>query len=367
MDAGRFDEHGETLGEEVIFSHEKTRIFTKIRVFSWLKFFMKAVWIKEFGGAENLEIREVENPPKPVGKEVLVRVKASALNRADLLQRQGFYPAPAGFPERIPGLEFAGEVAQAYDEATSFAAGDRVFGITAGGAQAEFLLTDESMLARIPENLSFTEAAAIPEAFITAHDAIFTQGNLAGSETLLIHAVGSGVGLAALQLAKARGIRVFGTSRTADKLEESGKFGLDEAILTGAETNFAGIVMEKTGGKGVDVILDLVGAKYFEENLESLNLKGRLILVGLTGGAKAGFNLGIALSKRLKIVGTVLRSRSTSEKADATRRFSEEVVPLFENGRLKPNIDRVFKIDEIRAAHRFLESNASFGKVVLEF
>ena len=328
---------------------------------------MKAVWIKEFGGAENLEIGEVENPPKPTGKEVLVRVKASALNRADLLRRQGFYPAPAGFPERIPGLEFAGEVAETGDEAKNFAAGDRVFGITAGGAQAEFLLTDESLLARIPGNLSMTEAAAIPEAFITAHDAIFTQGNLAENETLLIHAVGSGVGLAALQLAKARNIKVFGTSRTADKLAESRRFGLDEAVLTGAETNFAALVKEKTGGKGVDVILDLVGAKYFEANLESLNLKGRLILVGLTGGAKAEFNLGVALSKRLRIVGTVLRPRSTAEKAEATRKFAGEVVPLLESGKLQPNIDKVFKIDEIRAAHEYLESNASFGKVVLEF
>ncbi len=328
---------------------------------------MKAVYIKEFGGAENLEIREVENPPKPAGRQVLVQVKASALNRADLLQRQGFYPAPLGFPERIPGLEFAGEVVENGDQATNFKTGERVFGITAGGAQAEFLLTDESMLARIPENLSFTEAAAIPEAFITAHDAIFTLGNLAENETLLIHAVGSGVGLAALQLAKARNIKVFGTSRTAGKLVESRKFGLDEEILTGADPNFAEIIKEKAGGKGVDVILDLVGAKYFEENLESLNLKGRLILVGLTGGAKAEFNLGVALSKRLKIIGTVLRSRAGGEKAEATRKFAAEVVPLFESGKIEPNIDQVFKIDEIRAAHEYLESNASFGKIVLEF
>ncbi len=328
---------------------------------------MKAVWIKEFGGAENLEIREVEDPPRASGKEVLVRVKASALNRADLLQRKGFYPAPSGFPERILGLEFAGEVAETGEKVTNFKAGMRVFGITAGGAQAEFLLTDESLLARIPENLTFTQAAAIPEAFITAQDAVFTQGDLKENETLLVHAVGSGVGLAALQLAKARGIKVFGTSRTADKLEECRKFGLDEGILTNEKTNFADIVKEKNGGKGVDVILDLVGAAYFQSNLESLNLKGRLILVGLTAGAKAEFNLGIALTKRLKIIGTVLRSRSGGEKAEATRRFAEEVVPLFESGKLKPNIDRIFKIEEIRAAHEYLESNASFGKVVLEF
>jgi putative PIG3 family NAD(P)H quinone oxidoreductase len=328
---------------------------------------MKVVYINEFGGAENLEIREIENPPKPTGTEVLVRVRAAALNRADLLQRRGLYPAPAGYPAKIPGLEFAGEVVERGEEAANFRAGDRVFGITAGGAQAEFLSTDETLLTLIPGNLSFAEAAAIPEAFITAQDAILTQGGLQENETLLVHAVGSGVGLAALQLAKARGIRVFGTSRTLDKLENGKKFGLDEGILIGEEVNFAEIVREKTGGRGVDVILDLVGAKYFQENLAALNLQGRLLLVGLTAGAKAEFNLGIALSKRLKIIGTVLRSRDRKEKAEATRRFAEEVVPLFESGRLKPNIDRIFKIDDARAAHEYLESNASFGKVVLEF
>jgi NADPH2:quinone reductase len=328
---------------------------------------MKAIWIKQFGGAENLEIREVENLPAPTGKQVLVRVKASALNRADLLQRKGFYPAPPGFPERIPGLEFAGEVAEIGNEVTSYKIGDRVFGITAGGAQAEFLLTDESLLARIPENLSFTEAASIPEAFITAHDAIFTLGNLKENETLLVHAVGSGVGLAALQMAKARGIKVFGTSRTADKLEDCKRFGLDEGILTDGETNFSEIIKEKTAGKGVDVILDLVGAVYFQSNLESLNLKGRIILVGTPSGSKAELNFGQVMAKRLKIIGTVLRSRPTPEKAEATRKFAEEVVPLLGNGKLKPNIDKIFKIEEIGAAHEFLESNASFGKVVLEF
>ena len=328
---------------------------------------MKAVWIKEFGGAENLEIREVENPLKPAGTQILVNVKASALNRADLLQRKGFYPAPAGFPERIPGLEFAGEVVETGAEATNFKTGDRVFGITAGGAQAEFLLTDESLLARIPENLSFAEAAAVPEAFITAQDAIFTQGDLKANESLLIHAVGSGVGLAALQLAKARGVKVFGTSRTADKLAECEKFGLDEGIRVSNETNFAKIIREKNDGKGVDMVLDLVGAAYFQANIESLNLKGRIILVGTTGGAKAELNFGQVMAKRLRIIGTVLRSRPTAEKADATQRFAETVVPLFANGKLKPNIDKIFKIVEIAAAHEYLESNASFGKVVLEF
>jgi NADPH:quinone reductase-like Zn-dependent oxidoreductase len=290
---------------------------------------MKAVYVREFGGAENLEIRRVENPPAPKATEVLVNVKAAALNRADILQREGFYPAPKGFPEKILGLEFAGEVAEIGESITDYKIGDRVFGITAGGAQAEFLTTDESLLAKIPDNLNFVEAACVPEAFITAHDAIFTQGNLQTGETLLIHAVGSGVGLAALQLAKAKDIKTFGTSRTYDKLTKCKKFGLDFGIVTetgAVESNLKAlvdIIRENNNRKGVDVILDLVGAKYFAANLESLNLKGRLVLVGLTGGAKAEFNLGAALSKRLKIVGTVLRSRSTEEKAEATRGFSQ--------------------------------------------
>ncbi len=161
---------------------------------------MKVVYVREFGGAENLEIRAVENPSKPKATEVLVNVKAAALNRADILQRQGVYPAPKGFPERILGLEFAGEVAEIGDGVSEYKIGDRVFGITAGGAQAEFLTTDKSLLARIPDNLSFAEAACVPEAFITAHDAIFTQANLRANETPLIHAIGAGVGLAALPL-----------------------------------------------------------------------------------------------------------------------------------------------------------------------
>ena len=327
---------------------------------------MKAVYVKEFGAAENLEIREVENPPNPKGSEILVNVKASALNRADILQRKGLYSAPEGFPERILGLEFAGEIAEIGDEVKNLKAGDRVFGITAGGANAEFLLTKENLLAKIPDNLSFTEAAAIPEAFITAHDAIFTNANLQSGESLLIHAVGSGVGLAALQLAKANGVKTFGTSRTEEKLQKCLEVGLDEAINTSGEIDFAEIIKEKTDGKGVDVILDLVGASYFAANLESLALKGRLILVGLVGGRKTEFNLGTALSKRLKIVGTVLRSRDEKEKADATAKFVADVLPLLESGKIAPNIDKMFRVEDVIKAHEYLESNESFGKIILE-
>jgi NADPH:quinone reductase len=322
---------------------------------------MKAVYIKEFGGIENLEIRDVEDLPNPVGGEVLVRVKAAGLNRADIIQRKGFYPAPAGFPERIPGLEFAGEIAEIGENVTDFKIGDKVFGITAGGAQAEFVKSNQAEIVEFPEALSYTEAACFPEAFITANDAIFTQGNLQKGENLLIHAVGSGVGLAALQLAKANGIRVFGTSRSAEKLERCKEFGLDVGILVGEDIKFS------ETAKGIDVVLDLVGAKYFAENLESLALNGRMILVGLTSGTKAEFDLGIALRKRLKIIGTVLRSRSSEEKAEATANFARDVLPFIAKGKLVANLNKVFNFSEIQEAHKYMESNESFGKIVLEF
>ncbi|MEP6787511.1 MAG: NAD(P)H-quinone oxidoreductase [Acidobacteriota bacterium] len=328
---------------------------------------MRAVYIREFGPAENLEIRDVPDLPPPSVKQVLVRVRAAGLNRADLLQIRGVYPPPAGYSPNIPGLEFAGEVSAVGNGVTNWQPGDRVFGITAGEGQAEYLLTDGSLLTRIPDNQGFPEAAAVPEAFITAHDAVFTLADLKEGETLLIHAVGSGVGLAALPMAKARGATVIGTSRTADKLEKCRELGLDAGIATGIEPDFVAAVAESTGGRGVDVILDLVGAAHFGQNLESLAIKGRLILVGLTSGRTAEFNLGLALQKRASIIGTMLRGRPTDEKAEATRKFADEVIPLFESGEIRPNVDRIFPVKNVVEAYKYLESNESFGKVILEF
>ena len=328
---------------------------------------MRAVYIADFGTTDHLESRDIPEPPRPQHTQVLVHVRAAGLNRADLLQVRGGYPPPAGYSLNLPGLEFAGEVVSIGEHVKAWSIGDRVFGITAGEAQSEFLLTDETLLARIPDGLDFTEAAAVPEAFITAHDAIFTLGNLRQGELLLIHAVGSGVGLAVLQLAKTAGATVIGTSRTADKLERCREFGLDAAIATGNGANFSEKIAEITGGKGVNVILDLVGAAYFYENLSSLAVKGRLILVGLTSGRTAEFNLGLALVKRLTITGTVLRGRPASEKAEATRKFADEVVPLLAAGVIRPNVDRAFVIGDVVAAYKYLESNESFGKVILEF
>lgn len=325
---------------------------------------MKAVYITEFDGV-SIELRDVPDLAKPTSSEVLVRVFAAGLNRADLLQARGLYPPPPGYSANIPGLEFAGEIAAVGEGVENLQIGERVFGITAGEAQAEYVLIDAGLCARIPDNLSFTQAAAVPEAFITAHDAIITQGDLKSGETLLVHAIGSGVGLAALQIAKSKDITVVGTSRTADKLVRCDQFGLDVGILTDKEIKFAEQIADITDGKGADVILDLVGAAYFEQNLVSLAEKGRFMLVGLTSGRTAEFNLGLALQKRAHIIGTVLRARVTEEKAAATRKFAEDVVPLIAAEIIRPNLDRVFAATEVIDAYKYLESNQSFGKVVL--
>ena len=327
---------------------------------------MRAVYITAFGTVDNLEIRDVPEPPRPQNKQVLVRVRFAGLNRADLIQVAGHYPPPPGYSPNIPGLEFAGEVADIGAGVKNWQISDRVFGITAGEAQAEYLLIHESLLARIPDNLNYAPAAAVPEAFITAHDAIFTLGELRKGAILLIHAIGSGVGLAALQMAKAKGVTVIGTSRTADKLEKCRPFGLDHGLVT-KDVSFAESVMEKTGGRGVDVVLDLVGAAYFAQNLLCLATKGSLILVGLTSGRTSEFNLGLAMQKRARIIGTMLRGRSNEEKAAATRLFVDEVVPMLTAGTITPNLDRVYSVADVGAAYKYLESNESFGKVVLEF
>ena len=327
---------------------------------------MKAVTITSFGGVEGLEIREAPDAPPASLDRVRVRVRAAGLNRADILQRLGRYPAPAGYPQEIPGIEFAGEVESIGEEVRVWKIGDRVFGIIGGGGQADYVTVPSNHLARIPDNLDWAEAAAVPEVFMTAHDALFTQCGVTIGEHVLIHAAGSGVGTAAIQLVKAAGAFANGTSRTPDKLDRAREFGLTNSIaVNGDPARFAEAANVWTGGAGVNVVLDLVGAAYLQANLESLALKGRLIFVGTTSGSKAEIDYGIVMRKRLKIMGTALRARSTEEKATATRLFAEQVVPLLATGQVRPVIDRVFRIDEVRAAHERIESNESFGKVVL--
>ena len=248
--------------------------------------------------------------------------------------------------------------------------GDRVFGITAGGAQAEFVVVPETNLARIPAELDWVQAGAMPEAFITAHDALFTRAGVQKGARVLIHAAASGVGTAAVQLAHAAGAKVYGTSRSADKIEQMRELnlGLDEGLTLGdAPEKIVAAVQQWTNGAGVDVILDLVGGTYFPANLEALAPRGRLICVGTTAGPKSEINIGLLMRKRASVIGTVLRARSVEEKAEAIRRFADEVLPLVARGVVRPVVECVYSPEEIRAAHLHLESNRTLGKIVLTF
>lgn len=328
---------------------------------------MKAVWIERFGGPEGLEVRSVPRPEIAAADQVLVRVRASALNRADLLQRQGKYPAPAGFPQEIPGMEFSGEVSAVGPLVQMWKPGQRVFGLIGGGGQAQYLVTQERLLAQVPANLDWAEAASIPEVFITAHDALWKQAELRPGETVLIHAVGSGVGLAAVQLVRALQATAFGTSRTPDKIQRARDFGLQDGIAV--QQNFPDLISAAhrwTSGKGIDVVLDLAGGPYFTASQKLMAAKGRMVLVGTMAGAAAELDSRMVMSKRLRIRGTVLRARPLEEKIEVTQLFAREVVPLLASGVLRPNIDSRFPMADIRKAHERLESNQTFGKVVIE-
>src|SRR6266487_1865704 len=255
---------------------------------------MRAVVITSHGGVGGIGVMEVETPPAPTADRVRVRVHAAGLNRADILQRRGHYPAPPGYPQNIPGMEFAGEVESIGDAVGAWKVGDRVFGIIAGGAQAELVVVPASNLARIPPELDWVQAGAMPETFITAHDALFTRAGLHMGECVLVHAAASGVGTAAIQLGHASGATVYGTSRTADKLQRIHELNLgqDKSVAVGdTPAKFVEAVQNWTAGAGVDVILDLVGGNYFAANLEALASRGRLICVGTMAGATSEIDL----------------------------------------------------------------------------
>ncbi|MDB4908617.1 MAG: quinone oxidoreductase, family [Gemmatimonadetes bacterium] len=326
---------------------------------------MRAVVITRFGGPEVLEVRTVPLPLAAAG-EILVRVRATALNRADLLQRQGRYPAPPGAPADIPGMEFAGEVASCGPGAERWKEGDRVFGIVAGGSYAEYLTCHESVVSRVPDSMDWEMAGSIPEVFVTAHDAMITQAGLRAGETVLIHAAGSGVALAAMQLARELGARVLGTARTADKIERARAYGLTSGLTVGGSLEaLPEWVKSETEGRGADVVLDLVGGDYPAASIAAAAPRARIMLIGTVAGPMATLPLGMLLGKRITMRGTVLRARSVEEKAAAMRAFEAEVVPLLASGAVTSVIDRTFTLDDAAAAHRYLESNESFGKVVL--
>ena len=325
---------------------------------------MRAIVIRGPGGPEVLELRDVPLP-EPSRGEVRVCVRATAVNRADILQRLGKYPAPPGSPVDIPGMELAGEVDALGDGVTDRAVGDRVFGIVGGGSYAEYVVVHGRTLARIPDGMTFTDAAAVPEAFVTAWDALVTQAKLCAGETVLVHAAGSGVGTAGVQIARAIGARTVGTARTSEKIERAVSLGLSVAIVVAGPT-FAGDVLACTHGQGVEVVLDLVGGPYVAEDLACLAPRGRIMVVGTMGGPNVQLDLALLMTKRAILRGTVLRSRPLEEKILAGRALERHIVPLLASGALRPIVDSVLPLAEAAEAHRRMQANGTFGKVVLE-
>ena len=326
---------------------------------------MRAAIITEPGGPEVLQIRD-EPDPSYGPEEVLVAVHASALNRLDLLQRRGRYPIPFGVRADIPGVEMSGVIEAVGERVNGWKPGDRVMALLSGAGHATKVAVHERMLMPVPANLDLTQAAEVPEVFLTAYDAVFLQSGLQMGESLLIHAVGSGVGTAALQMAHAQSCRTFGTASSQDKIARAKVLGLDVGINY-HDQDFAEVVERETGGTGVDVVLDVIGAPYWDQNMRALAMKGRMIIVGSMGGASVEkMNIGAIQQKRLTVRGTLLRARPLEEKATLVQSFVHHIVPLLERGAVQPVVDRVFGFDEIGAAHEYMETNANFGKIVLQ-
>lgn len=326
---------------------------------------MKAIRIIRPGEPEVLELADVEDPVPGPG-QVRVDVYGTALNRADLLQRRGAYPAPPDAPPDVPGLEFAGVVEEVGEGVDESAVGSWVMGLVGGGSYAERLVTAAAHMVPMPQGLQFVESAAVPEAFCTAYDALVLQGGLCEGQSVLIHAAGSGVGTAAIQIARSFGAsRIFGTASAA-KLEavEGRSLHLDVPIDY-RRKSFRDVIRRETSGKGVDLILDLVGATYWTDNIASLSNRGRIVLVGLVGGTMAQLNLGVLLRRRLQVIGTVMRSRNKAERAELAAKVGQDLIPRFESGELFPVVDRVFDLHEAAEAHAYMEDNRNAGKIVL--
>ncbi len=324
---------------------------------------MKAIAITEPGEANVLQMRTFPDP-EPKRGDLSIQVKATGINRADLLQRRGFYPPPAGIEPSIPGLEVAGIVDRSEDPSGRFKPGDRVMALVGGAGYAEKISVPAAHCLKIPELLSFAEAAAIPEVFLTAYDALFRQLEISLGESLLIHAVGSGVGTAALQLARVAGVQVVGTSRNSGKIERAGQLGLTKGVTT-SDSDWPARVRAATPQVGVNAILDLVGAAYWKENLDLLAPLGRMIIVGLVSGSRVDADLSTLLRKRLRLLGTALRSRTVEEKGELISEFGNRCLPLFQSGTIRPVLDQVFPWDKVVEAHDCVESNRNFGKIVL--
>ena len=323
---------------------------------------MRAVVIDSYGGPEVLTIREVPDPTAGP-EQIVVDVTGTALNRADLLQRRGLYPGPKTAYE-IPGLEFAGSVAAVGDGVSQWSVGDPVMGIVSGGAYAEKLVIHERQAMPVPGSVALADAAAIPEVFLTAYDALVVQGGLTSGRWALVHAGASGVGTASIQIAKAWGARIIVTASAA-KLERCEALGAD-VVVDYANQDFVEEVARATQGAGVDVVLDVIGGEYTVGNIKAMRVGGRLIQVGVMGRQTVELPLGLLLPKRASIIGTVLRARPLEEKIALTQRVIHELLPRFDDGSLAPVIDSRFGFDDIGLAHAYMESNANVGKILVD-
>jgi putative PIG3 family NAD(P)H quinone oxidoreductase len=305
--------------------------------------------------------------PEPAPGEVLVRVHGAGLNRADLVQLAGHYPAPPGAPADIPGLEFAGKVVGLGAGVSTWTTGDRVFGITGGGGQAELLTVSAAHCVAVPGDLDLVTAGAIPEMFLTAHDAMVTQAGATAGDTVLVHAVGSGVGTAAVQLGTAIGVTTVGTARTADKLVAAEALGLDHAVVAPRDLDPRALADAITNAAGpVDVVLELVGGDYLGVDVRVARRGGRIVVIGTLAGTRTELDVALVMVKRLHIIGTVLRSRDHDEKAAATAAFARDVVPLLADGTVAPVIAATFPLADAPAAYELLGSDTTFGKVILD-
>jgi len=325
---------------------------------------MRAVVIKKPGGPQVLELLQDLPQVTPQRNEVRVRVRATAVNRADIFQREGKYPPPADCPPNIPGMEYAGEIDALGEGIIDFAIGDRVFGLVGGGSYSEHIVAHWRTVTRMPRNVSFEEAAALPEACITAYDAMVSQARLAAGETVLINAAASGVGTAAIQIARAIGATSIGTTRSVKKLEKLAELGMDHGIDS-TDGQYADRVLTLTQQRGADVIVELVGGGYLNEDMRCIATRGRIMLIGLIAGSRVDFDLGRMLMKRIELRGTTLRARPLEEKIAVAQVLSRNIVPMIEKELIKPVIDKVFKLEQVSDAHRFMESNDSIGKIVL--
>jgi len=326
---------------------------------------MKAIVITQPGAPEVLQLAE---RPKPIitADEVLVKVAAAGINRPDVFQRKGNYPPPPGAPQDIPGLEIAGTVAKVGDNVTRWQVGDKVCALVMGGGYAEYCNVPAGQCLPIPENLSFVEAASLPETFFTVWSNVFDRGQLKKGESLMVHGGSSGIGVAAIQMATALGGTVYATAGSDEKCKFCQELGAAKAINYKTE-NFADVIKELTNTKGVDVILDMIGGDYTAPNLQSLADDGRMVLINTMKGKDVNVDLSIMMRKRLTITGSMLRSREISFKAAIAQSLEKNIWPLLKSGEIKPVIYKVFPADQAAAAHQLMESSEHIGKIVLDF